>query len=350
MTEAERPLTLLEDAETGNRFIVYTNRDGVALELRFEGEEPWFTQADMAAMFGVTVPTVIEHIQKFMTDGELDVATTRDFLVVRQEGARQVSRPISHYGLDVAFYVGYRVNSSEGKLFRRWATQVLVQVATKGFVIDQRRLKSGGNADRVRELRAIIRDIRSEEANLYAEIQTICSLCQDYDATSKAAREFYRRMQAKIVYAVTSRTPSQVIMNRANSNLPDMGLVSWPGDRILQDDTLVSKNYLAEGEITELNRLTSILLDIFEDQLDIGRLTLMSECTALLDAHLLQLGRVVLDNPGPPGRTVADAHAKAQYKLFNKRRRAELTAAADRELGQLKLALDGLPKPPRRKK
>ena len=299
------PLSVIEDAETGNRFVAYTNKDGVALELRFDGEEPWFTQKDLAVLYGVDVRTTNEHIQNFLDDEELDESTIRNFRIVRQEGNRQVERSIQHYGLDVAFYVGYRVNSAEGKLFRRWATNMLVELATIGFVVDQRRLKGGENANRIRELREIIQDIRSEEANLYGELRNICAMCQDYDQTSKAANKFYQHMQAKLIHAVVSQTPAQLISSRANADHANMGLQTWSGDRITQSDVTVGKNYLAQRELKELNRLTSILLDIFEDQLEIGRLTLMTECTALLDEQLKGLGRPVLLKPGPPSSTAA---------------------------------------------
>jgi hypothetical protein len=291
---ASEPLQVIEDAETGNRFVVYTNKDGLSLEVDFDSETPWFTQADFAQMFGVTVQAISLHIQNFRAAGELDPSTFKESLIVRREGAREVKRPITHYGLDVGFYVGYRVNSAEGKLFRRWATSMLVQLATKGFVVDQRRLRSGGNADRVRELREIIRDLRSEEANLYAELRDICAMCQDYTAHGEASRKFYQHMQAKLFYAVTSHTPAQLIAARADADQPNMGLQTWAGDRLLQADVIIGKNYLAEGEAKELNRLTAIVLDIFEDQLDLGRLTLMSECADLLDRQLAQLGRAVL--------------------------------------------------------
>lgn len=80
-------------------------------------------------MYGVTVQAVNSHIQRFVEDGELDDSTIKDFLIVRTEGTREIARPISHYGLDVAFYVGYRVNSSEGKLFRRWGAFLLSNLA-----------------------------------------------------------------------------------------------------------------------------------------------------------------------------------------------------------------------------
>jgi hypothetical protein len=347
---ASEPLQVIEDAETGNRFVVYTNKDGVSLELSFDGETPWFTQADLAKMFGVSPSTLVEHLQRFAEYGEIDDATIRDFRIVRTEGSRRVERMITHYGLDVGFYVGYRVNSAEGKLFRRWATEMLVQLATKGFVVDQRRLRSGGNADRVRELREIIRDLRSEEANLYAELRDICGMCQDYKPDSEASRKFYQHMQAKLFYAVTSHTPAQLIAARADADQPNMGLQTWAGDRLLQADVTIGKNYLAEGEAKELNRLTAIVLDIFEDQLDLGRLTLMSECTDLLDRQLAQLGRAVLRKPPPPRKEQADKHAKAEYTKFHAKRRLAAKASSDSELAVLRGAANDLPKAKRPRK
>ena len=317
--DAERgPLDVIEDVATGNHFVVYTTRAGVELECHFDGEAPWFTQRDMAGMFGVTVPTINEHIQRFRGDGELDASTIRDFLTVRIEGSRRVERPVEHYGLDVAFYVGYRVNSTEGKLFRRWATAMLVQLATKGFVVNKRMLKGAENADRLGELREIIKDIRSEEANLYAEVRAICAMCSDYNPKSDAATKFYLQMQAKLFYAVVSITPAGHVVANADASKENMGLQTWKGDRPIQSDSLIAKNYLAEAEVRELNSVTSILLDVFQDQVDVGRLTTMAECTTLLDNQLTLLGRVILKRPIPPPHSeAAKTHAKEQYRLFN---------------------------------
>ena len=344
MTKPSEPLIVMEDGDTGNRFIAYTTAKGIQLDCRFDGEQPWFSQRDLATVFGVDVRTVNDHIQKLNDDGELDDSTIRDFRIVRPEGSRIVERPITHYVLDVAFYVGYRVNSTEGKLFRRWATTMLIQLATKGFVVNQRVLKDG-NFDRIRELREVILDLRSDEANLYAELRNICTFCQDYNSASDDARKFYEGLQAKIFYAVTSHTPSQIIAARADAGLPNMGLRTWKGERVLQGDVTTGKNYLADGEVKELNRLTSILLDIFEDQADLGRLVQMAQCEVLLDTQLKGLGRAILPNRvGPPSRVNADAHAKEQYNLFNAKRRLAVKQATDDELKALKAAAKELPK------
>lgn len=343
--EELKPVCLVEDEATGARFLLYTMPNEVVAELRFEDDQPWFTQAQLAEIFGVDVRTANEHVQKFLADGELNDSVIRKFRITATDGK---SYNVQHYALDVAFYVGYRVNSAQGILFRRWATQVLLQYATKGFVIDVRRLKEPESVDRVRELREIIRDIRASEANMYAELRRICSLCQDYDPKSDAAREFHQRMQAKLFYAVTSKTPSMIIMERADASKPNMGLATWPKADIRQSDALIAKGYLVEIELGELNRLTVILLDIFEDQLAIGKLTLMREATELLDAQLMGLRRAVLTRGGSVAHKDAEAHAKREYKKFDAQRRLQRKASADAELAELRKTGASLPTPGRK--
>ena len=145
-------------------------------------------------------------------------------------------------------------------------------------------------------------------------------------------------------------TPSMLLVDRIDAEAPDLGLRTWPKDEIRQADALVAKNLLAESEVRELNRLTTILLDIFEDQLEFGRLTLMSEAERLLDDQLKQLGRPVLRHGGSVSALAAQEHVKAQFKSFDKRRRLERKASADAALAELKKADQELPKARRRPK
>ncbi|MFG1375760.1 RhuM family protein [Xanthobacter autotrophicus] len=269
MSEANEPVHLVEDEHTGDRFLICATEKGLRLDIRFEGETLWMTQAQIGHLFGRDVSTISRHIANVFEEGELDESTSL------QKVQTTTGRPASLYNLDVVISVGYRVSSAQATVFRRWATGVLVQFAKKGFVIDAARLKQPENADRIAELREIIRDIRSDEANVYRELRQICSMCQDYDGTTEVARDFYQRTQAKLVYAVTSHTPSEIIASWADHKRENMGLQSWPNDNIRKADISVSKNYLTEPEIKELNRLTTNLLDIFEDQLDMGRLVVM---------------------------------------------------------------------------
>jgi hypothetical protein len=338
------PVHLMED-DTGNRFLIYGTNKGVRVELRYEGETFWMTQAQMAELFGVDRTVITKHLANIYDEGELEAeATSAKIARVRKEGARDVTRQVEHYNLDAIISVGYRVSSKEGTLFRKWATDTLVQFATKGFVVDVARLKQPDAYDRVAELRDIIRDIRSDEANVYREIKRICALCQDYDPKSTAWVNFYAHTQAKLMWAVTSNTPSEVIMYRANAEHPNMGLRTWPQDEIRKADTEVAKNYLAEHEIRELNRVTTILLDIFEDQLEIGKLTTMVEAENLLNQQLKSLHRAVLTHGGVVKAEKAKAHAHEQYQLFDQQRRVARHTQADAALAELKANEKALPK------
>lgn len=171
MTEnGNEPVHLVEDGETGARFLVYGTENGLRLDIRYEGETLWMTQAQIAELFDFDRSSVTKHIAKIYADGELDPDATRAKTAqVRPEGSRNVERQIEHYNLDMVISVGYRVSSVQATLFRRWAAGILVQFAHKGFVVDAPRLKQPDSFDRVAELREIIRDIRSDEANVYRE-------------------------------------------------------------------------------------------------------------------------------------------------------------------------------------
>ena len=344
------PVVLQEDEKTGDQFLIYGTDTGLKLEIRFKDDTLWMTQAQIAELFGVSRQTINIHLNNIYDTEELDrEATCKEILQVRIEGKREVSRSVVSHNLDAVIAVGYRVSTRQGTLFRRWATDTLVQFAVKGFVIDSQRMKRPEAADRIAELRDIIRDIRADEANVYRELRQICTLCQDYDPESQAWQSFYRHTQAKLVYAVVSNTPAEIIRVRADAGAPNMGLTNWPNENIRKADVVVSKCYLADGEIRELNRLTVILLDIFEDQMDLGRLKLMAEAEALLDRQLQSLNRTVLKDGGRVSKMEADAHAEREYERFNAARKAARHAEADRRIAALKQAGAALPKPRRKK-
>lgn len=342
-SDISAPVRLVEDADTGARFLVYGTERGVRVELRYDGEALWMTQAQMGQLFGRDPSVIYRHVANILEEGELSEADNLQKMQVIGAG-----RPGTLYSLDMVISVGYRVSSAQATLFRKWATSVLVRFATQGFVVDVERLKAPDDQDRVRELREIIRDIRAAEANVYAELRRICAMCQDYEPNSPGALQFYQRTQAKLFYAVVNHTPSEVLGERADANLPDMGLQSWPKDQIRQADAVVAKNYLTPTELKELNRLTDILLSIFEDQLDIGRLVLMEQASQLLDQQLASLNRVVLNHGGSIRHEQAEARAKAEYKRFDEARRLARKEEADRALAELRATDKVLPKPRRR--
>lgn len=335
----DEPIRLVEDEATGDRFLVYSTEKGMKIDIRFEGENLWMTQAQIGELFGRDRSTITKHIGNIITDRELVEEGN-----VQKTHFAQSAKPVALYSLDMVVSVGYRVSSVQATLFRKWATGVLVQYAKKGFVIDAHRLKEPGNTDRVRELREIIRDIRSSEANLYAELKRICAMCQDYDGSEEASRQFFQHTQAKLVYAVTSMTPSELVFSRADHRAENMGLQTWSGDHVKKADVQTSKNYLGQPEIRELNRLTEILLGIFEDQLDLGRLVTMADARRLLDKQLHDLGRSVLTDGGRISHDAAKNRAHMEYDLFDDQRKAKRKAEADAAIAELKKAGDELPR------
>ncbi|MAS13363.1 MAG: DNA-binding protein [Nitratireductor sp.] len=333
---ADEPVHLVEDAETGDRFLIYDGEKGLRLDIRYEGETLWMTQEQIARLFGRERSVITKHIANILEEGELDEETSV------QKMHTTTGRPPLLYSLDMIISVGYRVSSAQATLFRRWATGILVQFARSGFVVDSARLKQ--ERDRIAELREIIRDIRSDEANVYRELQAICALCQDYDGSTARAQSFFQETQAKLIHAVVSQTPSEVVMARADHRLENMGLQSWPGDTIRKRDVTVSKNYLAEAEISELNRLTTILLDIFDDQAKLGRLVVMEDATRLLDQQLENLGRAVLRSGGSVSADAAKDHARAEFERFSKQQKIERHKKADEHIAALVREAKQLPK------
>ncbi len=337
--DRNEPIHLVEDDTTGDHFLVYGSDKGMRLDIRFEGETLWMTQAQIAALFGRDRSVISKHISGVFSDGELDEGSN-----VQKMHIAHSTKPVSIFNLDLIISVGYRVSSKQATVFRRWATGVLVQYARKGFVVDSVRLKNSENADRIKELRDIIRDIRSDEANVYRELSRICAMCQDYDAGSATTLNFYKHTQAKLVFAVTSQTPAEVVMSRADIKAPNMGLQTWPHDNIRKSDVTVSKNYLAEAEIKELNRLTSLLLDIFEDQAEIGRLVVIKDAETLLDAQLSGLNRVVLSDGGQVNKMDADRKAFAHFAKFKEAQKQLRHDQADQSIQALAKEAKDLPK------
>ena len=294
--------------------LFYATEKGMKLELRFTEGEPWLTQSQMASLFGVDVRSVNDHIQKYLADGEIDDSVIRKFRITAADGK---SYETNHYALDVAFYVGYRVNSRQGAMFRRTATDILVRFAKYGYAMDVERLKAPDHPGIVDELKDIIRDIRASSQNVYREVRRIVSLCQDYDGSSETARSFYARMENKLLYAATGQTAPEIIAERADATKPDMGLTYYTGKRgPTQADARVANNYLAEGESRVKNRVTVMLLDYFEDQIDQGRLVTMTEAEESLDGFVKFNKWPLLRDGGRVSRRVADQRAIGQQKLY----------------------------------
>lgn len=333
------PLHLVEDGVTSARFLIYSTQSGVRTELRFDEEQPWFTQAQLADIFGVDVRTVNEHVQNFIRGGELGDSVIRKFRITAADGK---SYSVQHYALDVAFYVGYRVNSKQGVLFRRWATQILLQYAVKGFVLDQRRLENpGGQADFFDELLDRIRQIRASEKRMYTRILELASFCSDYHAMSEDDKQnFFATIQNAMHWAVTGETAADFVYHNIDAAKPDCGVVHF--DREARDiptaaEAGIAKNHYGEPQIKALNLLTSAALEFFESQAEQRRLTTIAQFAEKMREFIKFDGRPLI--PARYRGKVSDTKKKekvaGELAIYRERVRLEKEAKGEVEVGKL---------------
>ena len=248
----------MNEPPSKSQLLIYQSEDGrIRLDVRFEGETVWLTQPMIADLFETTIPNVSMHLRNIFEEGELTPeATVKNFLTVRQEGTRQVSRNLDFYNLDAIISVGYRVKSRTATQFRIWATQRLREYIVKGFVLDDERLKNPDLPfDYFEELLRRIQDIRTSERRFYQKITDIYATSLDYDPTNAASITFFKTVQNKMHWAITGQTAAEIIVARANSAKPHMGLTNWRGSKVRKEDAVIAKNYLSEDELAALNNL-----------------------------------------------------------------------------------------------
>jgi len=318
-----------------NHLILYTTEDGEAqFVLQQTHGAIWLSQQDMAELYQVTPQAITQHIRAIYKSGELaQEATCKEYLQVQNEGVREVRRSIKHYCLPMILAVGYRVRSVRGTQFRQWATRHLSEYITKGFVMDDERLKNP-QWDYFDELLERIRDIRASEKRFYQKVcDLFASTSVDYDKQAEEARLFFQTIQNKMLYATTGKTAAELIVSRADSNQPNMGLKSWRGGRVRKGDVTISKNYLHEDEVRKLNRLTTMFLDFAEDRAEMKQQITMQEWIVQADRFLAFNERDVLTHAGKVSHQRMEAVAHEHYQSFDaKRKEAERLKAEAQEV------------------
>ncbi|WP_040389322.1 RhuM family protein [Cardiobacterium valvarum] len=147
-----------------NPIEIYPVADGqTQVEVRFDTDTVWLSQAQMAQLFDTSIDNISLHLKNIYAEAELEEkATTEDYSVVRAEGKRQVTRQIKHYNLDAVLSVGYRVKSKNATQFRRWATARLKDYLLKGYALNQQRLQQNA-AELEQTLRLIQKTAASPE-------------------------------------------------------------------------------------------------------------------------------------------------------------------------------------------
>ena len=305
-----------------SEIILYQTEDGrTRLHCRFENETLWLTQAQIAELFQTTPQNVTLHLRGIFTEGELvEAATCKDYLQVRLEGGREVSRSLRHYRLEAILAVGFRVRSHRGTQFRQWATARLGEYLLKGFTMDDERLKNPpgkGQKDYFDEQLERIRDIRSSERRFYQKVLDIYATSVDYTPNTEMSQQFFATVQNKMHWAAHGQTAAEVIHARVDAGKPFMGLqTTRPGGIIRKEDVSIAKNYLDGQELDTLNRIVNAYIEFAELRALQRKVMTMRDWIAKLDEFLKLSEHELLDHAGKISAEQAKMKAELEYERY----------------------------------
>ena len=302
-------------------FVAASGSSESSVEMRYEDENVWLTQKMMATLYDVTVPAVNQHLKRIFADKELDSgATVKKYLIVQTEGSRQVQREVEHYNLQTIIAVGFKIENERAVQFRKWANQIVKDYTIQGWVMDVERLKAGGsvltNEFFERQLEKI-REIRLSERKFYQKITDIYATALDYDSSATATQRFFAAVQNKLHYAIHGQTAAEVIVDRADHQMENMGLTSWEGapkEKIHKYDVSIAKNYLSEFELAQMQRIVSAYLDMAEVQAMRRIPMTMSDWEERLGGFLSLWDRDILQDAGKVSAEIAKAHAESEFE------------------------------------
>jgi hypothetical protein len=317
--------------DNNQNIIIYNTDDGKAQVTLFAKEgDVWMNQNQLAELFDTSVPNISMHISNILNDNELNyISVVKDYLTTATDGKNY---EVTFYNLDMILAIGFRVRSKRGVQFRKWANSNLKEYIIKGFLIDDQRLKNpDGRPDYFDELLERIRDIRASEKRFYQKVRELFALSTDYDKSDKATQMFFAEAQNKLLFAITEQTAAEIITNRADSEMKNMGLTSWEGAIVRKQDIMIAKNYLNHDEIDSLNRLTTILLETAE-------LRAKNRLEIRIDFWKQNVDSIIVNNDFPLlgdnvniSKKQMQERVKDIYSDYNQKRKTQEAEQADKE-------------------
>ena len=301
-----------------NKIIIYTDDSGLTkIDVKLEDETLWLTQAQMCALYQTSKSNVSEHVKHIFDEGELqESSVVRKFRTTAADGKSYLT---THYNLDMIIALGYRVRSIIATRFRQWATIRLKEYITKGFTLDDDRLKQLGGGGYWKELLERIRDIRSTEKVLYRQVLEIYATSIDYDPRASVSQKFFQKVQNKIHYAIHGHTAAELIVARADAEKDFMGLLTFKGNQPTLLEARTAKNYLNEKELRAMGQLVSGYLDFAERQAEREQAMTMSDWANYLDRILTMTGEQLLQDGGSVSHDDAMEHATTEYRKYKQR-------------------------------
>lgn len=322
--------------ENQENLIIYHTDDGKAkVALYARDGDIFMNQAQLAELFDTSVQNISNHILNILNEKELlEDSVVKDYLITATDGK---DYNVRFYALDMILAIGFRVRSQRGTQFRKWANTHLKQYLVKGFVIDNDRLKNpDGRVDYFDELLEQIRDIRASEKRFYQKVRDLLALSSDYDSTDKATQMFFAETQNKLLYAITQNTAAELILSRADADLPNMGLTSWKGTIVRKGDIVIAKNYLSHDEVDSLNRLTVIFLESAELRVKSRKDLTLSFWRNNIDQLLMFNDFPILPNVGSRSHTQMEKQVEQIYDVFHlKRKQLDVVKADADDLADL---------------
>ncbi|WP_020395932.1 RhuM family protein [Thiolinea disciformis] len=303
----------MSDSLNQQALLTYQDGGSKNIEIIVSNESVWITQKNLAEIFGVNVPAISKHISNIFEEGELDENSVVSILEITASDGKKYKT--AHYHLDAIISVGYRVNSQKATKFRIWATQVLRQYITDGFVIDEKRLRD--DPEKLNKLAAKIRELRANEKNVYASVRECFKIsASDYDPSSPEVKTFYALLQDKFHHAVTKMTASKLILERADHADQNMGVQSVEGFLPTLKEAQTGKNYLTESELYRLHLLSEQFLLYAESTALRGERMTMRQLHQQLDKLLILNGYPVFDGYKDFLKDSAMQHAEKEFELY----------------------------------
>lgn len=322
-----------------NIILYSTSKGNVKVEVVFNEQTFWLTQKAMANLFAVEVPAISKHLKKIFETNELDVNSVVSILETTAKDGKNYQ--MSFYSLEAVLAVGYRVNSIQATQFRIWATNTLKEFITKGFLLDDERLKQGKEfgQDYFDELLERIREIRASERRFYQKITDIYALAIDYNKEAITTKDFFAAVQNKLHWAITGKTAAEIIYSEADAKKLFMGLKTWkaaPDGKILKSDVSIAKNYLNEEHIKELNRIISAYLDLAENNAQRGLIMSMQDWSSFLSNFLQLSSYPILNDKGKITMLEAKLKAEMEFDKYRVIQDKNYESDFDKEIKKIK--------------
>lgn len=298
-------------------FVAAGKEEGI--QVLYKNETIWATQKAMATLFDCSTDNISLHLKNIFKTGELiEDSVTEKSSVTAADGKNYITKI---YNLDAIISVGYRVNSIRATQFRQWCTYVLRQFALRGYVIDKKRMENGSfiGEDYFEHLLAEIREIRLSERRFYQKLTDIYATSIDYNKDAPTTRQFFRKIQNKMHYAVHEHTAAELIVARADAGKEHMGLTSWenaPDGKIVKTDVSIAKNYLKQNELEDMGSIVTAILEFAERRAKRHIPMTMEDWATRIDAYLSSDERPLLPDSGKVSHEFAKQYAETEFEKY----------------------------------